>query len=28
MKIFGNLIINGLLFGFVNLNVFADSNNV
>ncbi|WP_210373051.1 OMS28 family porin, partial [Borreliella garinii] len=23
MKIFGNLIINGLLFGFVNLNVFA-----
>ncbi|MBB6043296.1 OMS28 family porin (plasmid) [Borreliella yangtzensis] len=28
MKIFSNLIINGLLFGFVNLNVFADSNNV
>ncbi|APS99361.1 porin (plasmid) [Borreliella mayonii] len=27
-KIFSNLIINGLLFGFVNLNVFADSNNV
>ncbi|WP_419261128.1 OMS28 family porin [Borreliella afzelii] len=27
-KIFRNLIINGLLFGFVNLNVFADSNNV
>ncbi|ACN53334.1 OMS28 family porin [Borreliella spielmanii] len=26
-KIFRNLIINGLLFGFVNLNVFADSNN-
>ncbi|MBB6208528.1 OMS28 family porin [Borreliella lanei] len=26
-KIFSNLIINGLLFGFVNLNVFADSNN-
>ncbi|MCD2332432.1 OMS28 family porin [Borreliella americana] len=27
-KIFSNLIINGLLFGFVSLNVFADSNNV
>lgn len=26
-KIFSNLIINGLLFGFVSLNVFADSNN-
>ncbi|WP_151073972.1 OMS28 family porin [Borreliella turdi] len=28
IKIFSNLIINGLLFGFLNLNVFADSNNV
>ncbi|QFI15005.1 OMS28 family porin (plasmid) [Borrelia sp. CA_690] len=28
VKIFSNLIINGLLFGLVNLNVFADSNNV
>ncbi|ACL35115.1 OMS28 family porin [Borreliella garinii] len=27
-KIFSNLIISGLLFGLVNLNVFADSNNV
>lgn len=27
-KIFRNLIISGLLFGLVNLNVFADSNNV
>ncbi|WNY69181.1 OMS28 family porin [Borreliella lusitaniae] len=27
-KIFSNLIINGLLFGFVNLNMFADSNNL
>ncbi|WNZ74156.1 OMS28 family porin [Borreliella garinii] len=26
-KIFRNLIISGLLFGLVNLNVFADSNN-
>ncbi|WNY66390.1 OMS28 family porin (plasmid) [Borreliella andersonii] len=28
IKVFSNLIINGLLFGFVSLNVFADSNNV
>ncbi|WPM06427.1 OMS28 family porin (plasmid) [Borreliella sinica] len=27
-KVFSNLIINGLLFGLVNLNMFADSNNV